>query len=217
LSIPRSMEGDVVECGCFKGSSTSSLSLACALTGRRLLVCDSFEGLPEVAEHDRVHVTEVHERYEVYAKGEYQGRLDEVKSNVSRYGNVNCCEFFPGYFDKSLPGLKGRFAMVFLDVDLTESLKSCLTNLWPQMEQGAPLYTHEACQLKYVSLFFDDGWWRENVQEQAPGLIGAGCGLPTGLAQGSGIGYTRKLGSDPTASVQAEFTQFCGDPTLSKR
>ena len=46
LSVPKSFEGDVVECGCYNGSMTVSLSLACALTNRRLIICDSFEGLP---------------------------------------------------------------------------------------------------------------------------------------------------------------------------
>jgi hypothetical protein len=39
LSIPRHVKGDVVECGCWNGASTASLSLACRLTSRRLLVC----------------------------------------------------------------------------------------------------------------------------------------------------------------------------------
>src|SRR6476646_4173817 len=44
LNIPKAIEGVVVECGSYKGASAASLSLACRLTGRKLLICDSFAG-----------------------------------------------------------------------------------------------------------------------------------------------------------------------------
>ena len=47
--VPRSLEGDVVECGCYAGASTANPSLACHLVKRRLFVCDSFKGLLENA------------------------------------------------------------------------------------------------------------------------------------------------------------------------
>ena len=45
--MPPELKGDVVECGCYLGGSSVNISLVCALTGRRLLIYDSFEGLPE--------------------------------------------------------------------------------------------------------------------------------------------------------------------------
>ncbi|MEW5924323.1 MAG: hypothetical protein AB1746_10080, partial [Candidatus Zixiibacteriota bacterium] len=50
LSIDAS--GAVVECGCFSGASTAKLSILCHMTGRKLHVFDSFEGLPESASGD---------------------------------------------------------------------------------------------------------------------------------------------------------------------
>ena len=41
------LDGAVVECGCFKGGSTATLSVACKKAGRTLNVFDSFCGLPE--------------------------------------------------------------------------------------------------------------------------------------------------------------------------
>src|SRR3954465_4766363 len=46
LQTPAPVQRAGAEFGCYKGFSTSSLSLACALTNRRLIVFDSFEGLP---------------------------------------------------------------------------------------------------------------------------------------------------------------------------
>lgn len=217
LSLPRSLEGDVVECGCFKGASTASLSLACRATGRRLIVCDSFEGLPEVAPDDVVHVNLRQRWYETYAKGEYRGTLDEVQENVRRYGAIEVCEFVKGYFQGTLPGLGGRYAFVFLDVDLHESLKTCLTHLWPRLEPYGELFTHEAQQLEFVARFFDRQWWRETLGEEAPGLIGAGSGLPVGVWHGCGLGYTVKLPRGKQITEDSYFRHFCGDPTARQR
>lgn len=52
LETSPHVQGDVVECGCWKGGSTVNLSLVCAITGRKLKVYDSFEGLPPPVEGD---------------------------------------------------------------------------------------------------------------------------------------------------------------------
>src|SRR5262249_21421141 len=52
LELPPDVQGDVVECGCFKGAMTVNLSIVCQLTGRRLKVYDSFEGLPPPRKRD---------------------------------------------------------------------------------------------------------------------------------------------------------------------
>ena len=46
LEMPPELSGDVVECGTWKGGSAANLSLVCRIVGRKLLVFDSFEGLP---------------------------------------------------------------------------------------------------------------------------------------------------------------------------
>jgi len=40
--------GVLVECGCYQGGSSAKLCLVAAMTARKLYVCDSFQGLPEV-------------------------------------------------------------------------------------------------------------------------------------------------------------------------
>jgi len=41
-------------------------------------------------------------------------------------------------------------------------------------------------------LFFDKKWWKENFDCEAPGLIGAGTGLPLSVGEGSGLGHAIK-------------------------
>jgi O-methyltransferase len=215
LSLPNSMKGDVIECGSYKGSSAASLSLICSIVGRRLFVCDSFEGLPEIAPDDQVHVSVHCKMYEKYKKGDYTGRLEEVQDNVRKYGVLDCCQFVKGYFENTLHTLDPmqKFAFIFLDVDLHASLRTCLTQLWPRLQEGGYLYTHEAQQLDFASLFFDKHWWKETLGAPAPGLVGCGCGLPTGIAAGSAIGYTIKRGPEYSVTEDPSFRYFCGDIT----
>ena len=193
LLIPRSVEGGVIECGAYKGASTANLSRACVLTGRTLYVADSFEGLPEPVEEDRYHLQEVKGKHKEYRKGDYAGAFEEVKQNIRRHGDIQCCEFIRGYYENTLAGLKDKkLVFVFLDVDLNDSLKTCCKYLWVGLEGGCFLFSHEAQDLAFVSHFFNQAWWQEHLKTDAPGFIGAGTGLPLGIAYGSAIGYTVK-------------------------
>src|SRR5690625_1305760 len=93
LETPASLEGDVVECGCYKGGATVNLSLACAKVGRKLKVYDSFEGLPPPAMGD--HTAQSAFRHG-YIPGVFKGSLDEVSANVRKYGNIDFCSFYKG-------------------------------------------------------------------------------------------------------------------------
>jgi O-methyltransferase len=192
LRTPRSVAGDVIECGCYKGGSSTNLSLTCALVGRRLIICDSFEGLPEPRDYDEAHASPYTEHTDVYYEGRFAASLELVKSNIERHGRLDVCDFVVGFFDKTLPGLDRDVAMAFLDVDLIDSIKPCLLGIWPRLEDGSRVYVHEARSLSFVSIFFDAQWWDDALGEPAPGFVGAGTGLPLSVPSGSELGYAQK-------------------------
>lgn len=195
LKIPKSLEGCVVECGSYKGRSTAGLSLACSLCGRTLEIFDSFRGLPEPSEIDRKHVVFDAKEIQVYSKGSFSGTLEEVKANITKYGDINACRFNVGYFENTLPNFKKKCAFVFLDVDFIDSMKICLIYLWPLLQDDCCLYTHEAHHTDIASLFFDKDWWKKHFDCPPPALVGAGCGIglyPGISAYNSSIGYTIK-------------------------
>jgi hypothetical protein len=192
LRIPRSVGGDVIECGCYRGGSSVNLSLVCAMVGRRLVICDSFEGLPEPAEYDKFHFAVHTGHTDWYVKGRFAVGLEEVKRNLARYGCLDVCDFVVGYFQNTLHRLDRNWVLGFLDVDLVDSLRPCLRAIWPRLQDGCRIYVHEARSLFFVALFFDSAWWRGEVHEDAPGLVGAGSGLALEALSGSELGYAQK-------------------------
>lgn len=209
LRVPPTVEGCVVECGSFKGGSAANLSLICALCNRNLEIFDSFQGLPDPADADKSHAVVDQREIHTYTKGAFQGTLSEVKASITKCGRIEICHFNVGYFDQTLPDFHGKCILAFLDVDLTESLKTCLIYLWPLLQDGCFLFTHEAHHMEIAGQFFDEPWWRLKMRTAAPGLIGAGTGLglfPFPGGYKSSLGYTMK---DPAV------TEFRINPQLS--
>ena len=172
LETAPDVAGDVVECGSWKGGSASNLSLVCQIVGRRLMVYDSFEGLPEEVPGDREATH--------YSKGDYCGTLDEVRSNVQRYGAIDQCEFVQGWFKDTLPGLNTPVLLAFLDVDLEASLETCVRHIWPRLVEQGYVFIDEVVGVDYCALFYSETYWRKYFHRAPPGLIGAGAGLPLG-------------------------------------
>lgn len=191
LSIPASVEGVVAEFGCFKGMSSASLSLACSATGRKLIIFDSFEGLPTPQEE----VRNIGERRIIpYTRGQYAGGLDEVRQNVRTFGNINACEFVKGYFEETLQNRKfERYCLIFEDADLPSSVRTVVRHAWPRLEDRCIFFSHEARDLEVMKIFFDDAFWMGVVGSTAPGMVGVGSGLELS-AVGSSLGYIRKTG-----------------------
>jgi len=190
LSIPPDVQGDVIECGAWQGASSASLSLVCSKAGRRLLVCDSFQGLPDdgMRRHTGPH-TKV---YGYYKEGMFSATLDQVRDNIRQYGSIDVCEFIPGFFAESLKALDRPIAFAFLDVDLVGSMQDCLRHIWPLLVENGLIYSDDAGDMDVVRVFFDEPWWHEHLGCPAPGFVGSGCGLPLNPSASS-IGYTRKV------------------------
>jgi O-methyltransferase len=172
LETPPRMQGDVMECGTWKGGSAANLSLVCEIVGRKLRIFDSFEGLPDGDPRDREASS--------YKKGEFCGTLEEVKANIQRFGAIDCCEFIEGWFSETLPKLDRPILLAFLDVDLEASLNTCVKYVWPRLIDYGYIFIDECVGQNYCALFFSEKWWKRNFDRTPPGLIGAGTGLPLG-------------------------------------
>jgi len=184
IELPPSKPGVVVESGAFMGGSTAKLNCAAAMTGRKLIVCDSFEGLPEVGVADHIALKRD------FCRGEYVGRLEHVRANVARYGRPQLVDYVVGWFDKSLSELNGiPIACAFWDVDLQDSFRACIRLLWKNVQPGSKVFIHDIDHQPVVDAFADPLWWKEQMGTEPPRLVGA----LTGLGRTSSlIGYACK-------------------------
>lgn len=196
LRIPKDLPGDLVECGCYKGGSAVNLSHLAALCGRRLHLFDSFQGLPSPTADDREHLVLSELQFHTYEGGAYAGSESEVRENIRKYGVLDVCEFHRGYFRDTLPEFSEQLVFAYIDADLTDSVRECLRYLWPLLQPDCFLFTDEAHHNRVAGLFFDPGWWANEMNAEPPGLVGGGNGLGLLLHPGgfrSSLGFTVKL------------------------
>ncbi|MFY9904093.1 MAG: TylF/MycF/NovP-related O-methyltransferase [Terriglobales bacterium] len=172
LESDPTVPGVVIECGTWKGATAANLSLVCKIVNRKLIVFDSFRGLPASDSLDR--------EAKYYKEHDYCGTLEEVKQNISRYGDLSVCDFRQGWFENTLPNLREPVLVAYVDVDLESSFDTCIRHLWPRLVEGGTIFTDECASTDYCALFWSERWWNENFQATPPGLIGSGSGLPLG-------------------------------------
>jgi len=170
FAVPDDLPGCIVEAGCFKGGSTAKLSIVAAEVGRRLIVFDSFEGIPE---NDEPHDTTIFGDQARFEKGSYAGRLSEVTDNVDRWGDLSVCEMVPGWFDDTMPSFRDPVAVGFIDVDLASSTRTCLEQLYPRLIPGGVLFSHDGHLPLCIEVLRDRAMW-ERIGGPSPIISGLG-------------------------------------------
>lgn len=158
--VEKGIEGDIVECGVWKGGSMLAVAETLVKLGdssRKLLLYDTFEGMTAPQEVDESFSKEKaaslldkdkHKKSEsvVWA---YSG-LDEVKATMqkSAYPQENIL-YFKGDVLKTLPeNLPDSIALLRLDTDWYESTKHELVHLYPKLQQRG------------VLIIDDYGYWK---------------------------------------------------------
>jgi len=169
LSLPKGGNGILIEAGCFKGGSTSKFSLAAHMANRSLFVFDSFEGIPE---NDEEHTKNIFGGGAGFAQGDYCGPIDEVKSNIEKYGKLEQCTFVKGWLDDTLPDLKQPVSVAYIDVDLVSSTKTALKYIYPLLEEGGVLFSQDCHLPLVIELFDDDDFWQNEVGCAKPYMEG---------------------------------------------
>lgn len=145
----------VVEAGAGPGGSTVKLSLAVQKAGGRLIVYDSFRGIPD---NDERHQNQ-DGRAVIFKKGAFTGRLGAVRRAVERYGAPEVCEFRKGWFEDTLPAHSEAVHVALLDVDLLSSTQVCLQNLYPKMAPGGVIFSQDGHLVAIQALMRDVQFW----------------------------------------------------------
>ena len=173
LKIPSEVKGCIVEAGAFKGGSASKFSIAAKIAGRELYIFDSFAGLPENKESHEKSILG-HSIKGWFSEGKFCGSLEEVKSSISKYGEIVGCNFIKGWFEETMPSFKQRIVAVYLDVDLASSTKTCLKYLYPLLAPGGVIFSQDGDFPLVIEVFDSDEFWEEEVGCKKPYIEGLG-------------------------------------------
>jgi O-methyltransferase len=129
LTLP----GDFIECGVYQGGLSLMLGLVLeeAESSKRVLLCDTFAGLP--APDRSVD--------KAYAKGAMVCSPDVVAQSASELGLTSRCILYPGLFTDTFRTLPDNqsFALAHVDCDLYHGTKASLEYVYPRLVDGAPL------------------------------------------------------------------------------
>jgi O-methyltransferase len=145
------VEGDVIEAGAWRGGASILARATLDSLGadeRTVWVADSFQGLPapnpDVAPED--HELDLSHVDFLAVPAE------EVGGYFARFGLEHGVEFVEGFFDQTLPALRGhRWSVIRLDGDTYEATWVALESLYPGLSAGGYLVVDDyglidACQ-----------------------------------------------------------------------
>jgi hypothetical protein len=133
-TLKENVPGDYIETGVWRGGACILMRAALAaygVTDRRVLVADSFEGLPPP---DAAHYPS-DRKDRLHAFSELAVSVDQVKRNFQSYDLLDDqVVFVKGFFRDTLPGLPhNRFALIRLDGDMYESTMTALDALYDKL------------------------------------------------------------------------------------
>jgi O-methyltransferase len=164
-------QGAIVEAGCYKGGSTAKFSLAAKIRNRPLFVFDSFEGIPP---NDEKHERDIFGARAGFAAGDYKGSINEVQSNLRKYGCLDACILVKGWFEDTLTAFDRPVAVAYIDVDLASSTRTCLKCLYPRLIPGGVLFSQDGHLPLVLDVFRDEQFWKNEVHCEMPHIEGLG-------------------------------------------
>lgn len=191
--IDEGIPGAFVECGVAAGTQIAAMRYAAMQkqVARRLVLADSFEGIPLAGPKDTeqpgvgpiTHDVNVPMRELLVSSGVASVSEDVVKSRFRGWGiPLTDTQFIKGWFEDTMPGLVlGDIAILRLDGDLYSATKVCLDNLYSQVVPGGFVivddYELGGCRIavdEFMGDKFDyevtEGtggaiWWRKGTEK----------------------------------------------------
>jgi hypothetical protein len=144
--VRHGIEGDIVECGVWRGGSMMAAALALMARGqthRHLWLYDTFEGMSEPTAADRSHDgVPARQQLDATARGEgvwCEASLEDVRANLAATGYPMAqIHFVRGKVEATITGEPGsapeRIALLRLDTDWYESTRHELQQLYPRLQ-----------------------------------------------------------------------------------
>lgn len=142
LARTEQVPGDVVEFGCYVGTTSVHLASELRGSGKRLWLYDSFEGLPEKRVEDNSPAGEQ------FKAGELLATKKQLIKHLKQ-ANVPMPIIKKGWFcDLTASDVPSEISFAYLDGDYYDSVLDPLKLIWPRLAPGAIIvvddYANEA-------------------------------------------------------------------------
>ncbi len=120
------VEGDVWECGVYRGGTAAMLAEMVRDSGvdKKVYLFDTFEGMPATDAKRDLH-----------RKGDFADTsLESVMASITA---IERCVIRKGFMPDSFAGLENaKISFAHLDVDIYRSILDCLEFIWPRLSRG---------------------------------------------------------------------------------
>lgn len=144
------VEGDVVECGVWRGGMIAAIA-ELAGKDRMIHLFDSFEGLPPAKEIDGKRALQW--QTDTTSPGYYNNCATDESFAIEALKKANHDNYhmYKGWFQNTLTSYKGnKISILRLDGDWYDSVKVCLEKLFPHVTEGGAIiiddyYTWDGC------------------------------------------------------------------------
>lgn len=141
------IDGDIVECGCWRGGF--SIFLSHVFQDRNIWVSDSFEGFQPLENAKYNYDKERHTSYYTHnAIGPLAISLEEVQSHFKNYNleDQDRIKFLKGFVKNTLPtsGIE-KIALLRIDVDAFSATLEVLEELYDKVQPGGYIIFDDAC------------------------------------------------------------------------
>ena len=146
----------MVEAGCWQGGSSAKFSVMCMMQGYRLHVYDSFEGVEAVPEDGWDF------------SGMYAADQRSVARNISRYGELEVCDLFRGWFADTLaakPVDSCKIRAVYIDCDLAKGTYEVLQGVLPALAPDGLIFSQDYHIDPVRKLLHDPETWNRLGQD----------------------------------------------------
>ena len=144
LKRTADIEGDLAECGVFRGESLIPTAVYLKQTGKKKILfgLDSFEGFDETV-HQDIRLGGERDS-EKRVKGFNQTSLEYVQNKLKTFEAESQVRLIRGFFHETLSSIQDRrFSFVHLDCDIYESYKVCLDFFYERLTRGGIILLDE--------------------------------------------------------------------------
>lgn len=128
--IAKTIAGDVVEFGCYIGTTSVFLAEKLQNTGRRLWLYDSFEGLPDKTKQD-TSAAGTH-----FKAGELRATRRLLEYNLRRFDRTSYTIKKAWFSEVTKNDIPDQISLAFLDGDYYESILTPLRLIWDALAPG---------------------------------------------------------------------------------